>query len=481
MRTRPNLVYVFADQWRRSAMGCAPYADPVHTPHMDAFAASGVLCTDAISCCPLCSPHRAALLTGKYPFSTGVFTNCKPSLPIAIRDTERTIGDILLGAGYRTGYIGKWHLDVPEERTHRFPESGARRWDAYTPPGPGRHGFQEWLSYGAWDEHLKEHYWKDTPAQIHADKWSVEYETDRAIDFLARHENDREPMCLFLSWNPPHPPYDKLPEGLLEQVPQNIALRPNAVLTGVHNHTREAAPDGAYGSAADMRLTTRRYYAAVQGLDEQFGRLLAALQAYGYGEDTYVVLSADHGDMMGSHALIGKHVWYEESIGIPFVVAGPGVEPGRCGTVIGSPDIAPTLLGLLGIPVPDCMEGIDCAEDIRSHMAREDKMTFIGARPGLDCYLKEFAQAGLDPAAFGWRGVRTKKCTLVADAGYLPQKDNACGWLLYDLVHDPYALHPQVPDMTDGEAQRLGRLLARHLQKENDPFCTRLSKDLREE
>ena len=158
-----NLLYIFADQWRAHGIGAAG-EDPVLPPNMDAFAAESMSCTNAVSTYPLCSPHRASLLTGKYPQSCGMWTNCKIGVDevVMLRPQEVTISDVLHEAGYDTGYIGKWHLDGSEENFHASPSSGARYWDAYTPPGERRHHFDYWLSYGAMDKHLEPHYWKDT-------------------------------------------------------------------------------------------------------------------------------------------------------------------------------------------------------------------------------------------------------------------------------------------------------------------------------
>ncbi len=182
MKKRPNLLYVFLDQWRYQAMGHVG-ADQVKTPNMDRFAQESVDCTEAISTFPLCSPHRASLLTGKYPFSLGMWTNCKIGLSevLMLKPQETCIGNVLKDAGYETGYIGKWHLDASEQNFEKHPVSGARYWDAYTPPGERRQGFDYWLSYGAWDQHLDPHYWEDTPKQIKPGCWSPIFETDKAI------------------------------------------------------------------------------------------------------------------------------------------------------------------------------------------------------------------------------------------------------------------------------------------------------------
>ena len=122
MKKRPNLLYVFLDQWRYQAMGYAK-EDEVCTPHMDSFARESLDCTEAVSTFPLCSPHRASLLTGKYPFSVGMWTNCKIGLSeiLMLKPQETCIGNVLKDTGYHTGYIGKWHLDASEQNFEKNP------------------------------------------------------------------------------------------------------------------------------------------------------------------------------------------------------------------------------------------------------------------------------------------------------------------------------------------------------------------------
>ena len=210
-RTRPNVLYIFADQWRRQAVGFMN-EDDVYTPQIDRFSQDGLVFTQAVSSTPLCSPHRSSLMTGKYALSTGVYTNCKIGLDVMLSPEEVCIGDVLKQNGYATGYIGKWHLDLPEQNVTERPESGAKDWDAYTPPGPRRHGFDYWYSYGTFDEHLTPHYWEDTPERIEVNQWSVEHETDKALEFIEARSKEDAPFSLFLSWNPPHSPFDLVPD-----------------------------------------------------------------------------------------------------------------------------------------------------------------------------------------------------------------------------------------------------------------------------
>lgn len=466
---KKNLLFVFADQWRRDAMGFAG-KDPVKTPNMDAFASQSVYCTDAISTFPLCSPHRASLLTGKHPLSTGVFTNCKTGLHMGLKEEEICIGDILKSNGYHTGYIGKWHLDEPEQNSSPNPESGASHWDAYTPPGPKRHGFDFWYSYGAWDQHLTPHYWMDSPCQIKADTWSPEHETDIAIDYMKKH-NGNGPFALFVSWNPPHSPYDMVPQKYLDLYEtEEIPLKANVDLTNIHHHTYEPA---GY-TKEELLQVTKEYFAAVSGLDDQFGRLIRTLKELGIYDDTLIILSADHGDMMGSHGLMAKHVWYEESVGIPLVIGGAGLKPSICRTLIGSPDFMPTVLGLLDLPVPSSVEGQDCSQDVKGYPVHQNKACFLAACPGRDVFLKAFEAAGKNPLNFGWRGIRTSRYLYVVDAGY--GTEPCLVRLLYDLEADPLQMSPvTIRDLKEYPiADQLEQELCRWLQEQNDGFLVHL-------
>lgn len=446
---KKNLLFVFADQWRAGAMG-ASMEDPVLTPNMDAFCQEATYCDHAFSTFPVCSPHRASLLTGRYPLSLGMFTNCKNGLSMRLGDNEISIGQVLKHAGYQTAYIGKWHLDEPEQNHCKEPVSGARDWDAYTPPGVRRHGFDYWYSYGTYDMHLTPHYWQDTPEMIRPGKWSVEHETDKAMEYLSQAAKKDMPFALYLAWNPPHSPYDQVPEKYLKLYP-DVKLKDNVNLEHIHHHTWEAVNY----TQEELKLATRQYYAAVSGLDDQFGRLIHFLKEHGLYEDTVIVLSSDHGDMMGSHGLMGKHVWYEESIRIPFVVRVPGNDKRICRTCIGSQDMMPTVLGLLDVEIPDRVEGEDCSRFLVTADEEPGRVSFLCACPGRDIFLREFEKWGKDPRTFGWRGVRTQDYTYIMELGYDVTPKPAR--YLYCNQTDPLQKHPA--DLTKEPENTLAREL----------------------
>lgn len=436
---KKNILFIFADQWRRSAVGYAG-DEPVVTPNIDAFADEALVCTSAVSTCPLCSPARASLMTGKHPMATGVFTNCKAGSSVRLQDDELCIAQILKENGYQTGYIGKWHLDEPEANHTNDPPSKAIGWDAYTPPGVRRHGFDFWYAYNACDNHTNPHYWMDGPTAIHSDQWSPIHETDVALSFLKERDPD-VPFALYLSWNPPHSPYLTAPEQYWKPYEaHDLERRGNVRLTAVHHHTFEEYPL----DEQEFQQLLKGYYSAITGLDDQFGRLMAYLKEHDLLDDTLVVLTADHGDMLASHQLIGKHVWYEESIGIPLLFGGMQIKAGRSDTVIGSPDIAATILELLDLPIPATMQGHSVADDVLLGTTDDNKVCYIAACPGRELFLRQFADAGKDPRAFGWRAIRSRTHCYVVDVGY--RTEPSLQRLLYDLEGDRLQLKPELLD-----------------------------------
>lgn len=464
---KPNVVYLFADQWRRQAVGYAN-EDPVYTPNMDQFATESAVFTQALSCSPLCSPQRASMLTGKYPMGTGIFTNCKVGADIMLQPDEICVSDVLEQAGYQTGYIGKWHLDLPEKNVTDHPESGADGWDAFTPPGAKRHGFDYWYSYGAWDHHLAPHYWMDSPEKIQVDQWSVEHETDKAVEFI-KNRNDAEPFALFVSWNPPHSPFDEVPEKYKAYYQDMTAgFRGNVNTDTFMVHTGEEVE----GGRKELEEKRKDYFAAITGIDENAGRILDTLKEENLDENTIVVLTADHGEMMGSHGIMAKHVWYEESIGVPFCVRWPGViEPQTTDALLNTVDIMPTLLGLADLKVPETVRGEDLTGVLKGDGSGPDK-AFLCAYPGRKEALDLFEEHELNNLAYGWRAVRTKEYVYVIHRGYAPNQQTIR--LLYDLKDDPYQLEPEEFNRTpkEGVAKELEKELFVWLEEQKDPFLS---------
>lgn len=428
---QPNLLYLFGDEHRGQAVG---YANTeVRSPVLDALAAEGIAFDNAIANTPVCTPMRGCLLTGQWPLRHGAVSN---DLPVRTGPETPSIARALAGAGYRRGYAGKWHL-------------GGWPRDRFTPPGPRRLGFDDlWVSWECHHQYMRPKYQLNddpTPILLH-DRYEPEVQTDIALAWLGDHLDTHagEPFCLFVSYGPPHGPYRPIPpgtEGLYD--PAALTLRPNC-------------PE-----SAKERQDLADYYAHVTALDSQIGRLVSFLRGRGALEDTLVVYSSDHGTMLGSHGHHNKQQPWEESINVPLVMRPPrgmvtdASRGSRSDLLIGVLDYAPTLLGLLGVPVPRAMEGRDLSGLICGDGGERPTSVYIGELICCDQALGE----GIVP----WRGVRTERYTYARDVNG--------PWVLYDNQADPYQRRNLVDDAAAAPVRAaLEAELRRWMDRLDDPL-----------
>ncbi|MGC9454507.1 MAG: sulfatase family protein [Phycisphaerae bacterium] len=418
MSETPNVLFVFTDQMRGSAMGCAGEPN-VRTPELDRFASEAVRFTHAYCNSPLCTPSRGTILTGTYPIRHRAATN---DLPVAT--DLPAMGRLFRDAGYATGYVGKWHLDgVPR--------------DKFTPPGERRLGFDFWAVHECTHNYLNSFYYTDSPEPIPIDGYEPITQTDLAERFIR--DNAGRPWCLALSYGPPHYPYRKLPRKYLDMYPPASLELPESVPAG---------------SAEEARRDYSGYLAHITALDEQFSRLMRLLEELDLVEDTLVIFTSDHGDMLHSHGLTGKQQPWEESIRVPLLMRLPGrLSAGNVNDeLIALVDVLPTILGLVGLEVPSQVQGMDLSA------------TALGQSPGRQDVLLEDACACDESWLAGrpvWRGLRTGRHT------YARTPDGP--WVLYDNVSDPGQSHNLLDDPS-GEALRveLDELLQRRLGEVGD-------------
>jgi arylsulfatase A-like enzyme len=404
--SRPNLLYIFADQMRGMDMHCAGNTQ-LRTPNLDRLAEQGMRLTHAYANTPVCTASRAMLLTGLYPAANRVVANDLP-LPTELP----SLGEMFRSAGYRTGYIGKWHLDgVPRNK--------------WTPPGPRRHGFEYWAAYNCSHDYFRaDKYYRDLPVAIRMEGYEPEVQTNVALDFLAT--ADERPFCLMLSWGPPHDPYPLVPEVFKDQYdPATITLRPN--VTAVHADAAPLARDW------ETRETIANYYAAITALDHQLGRILDFLDETGLAEDTIVVFTSDHGDMLWSQGRMKKQQPWEESIHIPFLIRWPEqIEAGTTSNALfGIIDHLPTLLSLCSVEASARLQGNDLAPTLLGEEQTSPSSLFLMDMVRMD----ESHTQNLNE----WRGLRTERYTYARWVDGRP-------WLLFDNENDPYQLINVVHD-----------------------------------
>jgi arylsulfatase A-like enzyme len=403
---------------RAHVLGC--YGNKVvPTPNFDAMAAAGTVFDNAVSTWPVCSPYRAMLLTGMHPMANGTVSN-----DTGMRDDLPTIAKVCKAQGYATGYIGKWHLEwnrtpfVPKER---------------------RQGFDYWAVNNCTHRYMDHFYCTDTPEKIRFKGYDACVQTDLAVDYI-RKNRDR-PFCLFMSWGPPHNPYDLVPDEYKQRIPmEKIELRENVGEREVVDHlidrdepSRRLREQRRLSRASvdnDERLKEQKiqgYYAHTAALDDCIGNIRSALSQAGLTEDTILVFSSDHGDMLGSHRMALKQMPFEESINVPLLVEYPRSVPRgkRTDALITPIDVMPTLLSLAGLKCPkvDGKDMSDAAEGLASD--QRDAVLIMKLVPGGGPYTIN--------AITPWRGVRTKRYTYANLLGYGP-------WLLYDNQEDPCQL-----------------------------------------
>ncbi len=423
---RPNILFVFGDQWRAQAFGYA--GDPnVRTPEFDRFHREAISFTNAVSGVPVCSPYRASLLTGKRVLTHGVFIN---DVPLA-QDPD-SIARVLTRAGYDTGYIGKWHV-------------GGRGRGSFI-PRQLRQGFDYWKALECTHNYNHSAYYEgDDPEVRWWDGYDAIAQTRDAQQYLRSRGAGAKPFVLFLSWGGPHDPYPQAPAELQALYPaEKLQLRPNV------------PPE----LEARARADSVGYYAHCTALDTCFGELRRTLRETGLEANTILVFTADHGDLLGSQGQRFKQQPYDESIRVPFMVqwpAGLGTQARQLDAPLSSPDIMPTLLGLAGVPIPAGVEGHDFSGYIRG-----------GADPSggealLACPSPFGPQWGRAKGGREYRGLRTVRHTYV--------RDRNGPWLLFDNERDPYQLDNLVgrPEAAALQAA-LDARLQRRLQREGDEF-----------
>ncbi|WP_028551531.1 sulfatase-like hydrolase/transferase [Paenibacillus sp. UNC451MF] len=390
--SQPNVIVFFTDQQRWDTTGV--HGNPLGlTPHFDRVATRGTHVYNSFTCQPVCGPARACLQTGLYPTTTGCFRNSIPLPP-----DSKTLGHYFREAGYKTGYIGKWHLadenPVPESK---------------------RGGYEYWLAANAL-EHSSQPYnavlFNNDNERVKLPGYRVDALTDAAIRYIDDHQAD--PFFLFISYLEPHH------QNHVDDYPAPEGYR--EPFTG-----RWTPPDlAALGGTSAQHLGG--YYGMVKRLDEAFGRLLDTVKSLGLSDDTIILFTADHACHFKTRNSEYKRSCHESSIRVPTAFTGPGFDSrGQLRELVSLIDLPPTLLDAAGIPVPDEMQG----QSILPLLHRETK----------DWPEEVFIQISEAQVGRAIRTQRWKYSVSSQDSGRNKAgSDQYVEEFLYDLESDPYEL-----------------------------------------
>jgi len=450
--TRPNFLFLIADDLMFRTINSINNPE-VHTPNLDKLVKRGCHFTHCFHqggwSGAICVPSRTMLNTGLSSFRA----NRQDSANQA--GDKPMWGQTLREAGYDTFITGKWHLDaVGLQRS--FSEMGpvapgylASTPDMYDRPKAGnswspsnKELLGHWLKKGLWLNRRNDN----------SIQHSSELYADAAIDHLTRAVPKKtNPFFMYVGFNAPHDPR-QAPQEYLDMYPvDKIAVPPNFLPEhpfdqGEHK-TRDELLAPFPRTEYDVRVHRREYYAIITHMDAQIGRILEALKASGKADNTYVIMTADHGLAVGEHGLMGKQNQYECSMRMPLIITGPGIQAGkRVDEMVYQHSMYATTCDLAGVEIPKHVD-------------------FPSLAPMLHAEKPE----PVNDAMFGWltalqRSVRTRKHKLIF---YAPINR----YQVFDLEKDPWEMHDLVDDPVYAEVKRDLIAKLKELQKQlGDPM-----------
>lgn len=379
MGDAPNILWICTDQQRYDTIGSL--GNPhVSTPNLDRLVAEGTAFTHAYCQSPICTPSRGSFMTGMYPSRVHVMGNGNDWFP----DEPPLVTRILRDAGYDCGLIGKLHLAGAFERIEPRVDDGYRYWQYSHAPRddwPVGHDYADWVREKGYDLKELTQDLEGVPPELHQTTWCAE----KTIEFIRDHA--ASPWLASVNIYDPHPPFNPPqdyrelfdPDSMPGPLFRKTDLAQQAVLAPIDFQSQGRIPDEldiknpiipvTPGSkldqqdtpgARDAKTLQAAYYAMVKLIDDQVGRILNALEATGQRDNTVVIFMSDHGEMLGDHGLIMKGCrFYEGLVRVPLIWSWPGkfVADQRCDELVELTDIAPTLLSLANVDIPDNLQG----------------------------------------------------------------------------------------------------------------------------
>ena len=348
--TRPNIVLIVGDDWAHMDLGSAGHP-LLKTPNLDRLASEGVRFTRAFTPNPICTPSRAALLTGQDCWTNGCYFFGMP-----IRTQSKHFAQLLSEAGYETFYTGKWHNDgLPSQRGFT-----AGKYIGGGGPGSDGHVKPKVRDFGGGNNRQIE-------------RFDSELFTDTAVEFLDSHRPDSKPFLLFVSYMTPHDPWTPPGKYATMYNPQSIDLPPNFMPRPMNNlkpfkyyadwhgtNLRDEKQMVPFPRTPEgVRGVRSRYYGTITHDDEQIGRILHKLDEKQLAKNTLVIFLADHGISLGAHGISGKQTMYEEGIRLPLIMRYQKLRRSSAenSNLVSLIDIFPTICEAAGIAVPDSVEG----------------------------------------------------------------------------------------------------------------------------
>lgn len=394
---KPNILWICTDQQRYDTIGALGNAY-VSTPNIDTLTTEGVAFTHAYCQSPICTPSRASFLTGMYPSAVHLNGNGNDYFPNTYPLITRTLADI----GYDCGLIGKLHLASAYRRIEPRTDDGYRYWQySHAPRDDWKqgHDYADWVrSKGYILGELTQNP-EGVPAELHQTTWC----TEKTVEFITEQRNC--PWLASVNIYDPHPPFNPPqeyrdlfnPADMPEPLFKESDLKQQERLQHIDFQSKVSVPDeldirnpilprspgnkfnNSVGSRSAKTLIAA-YYAMIKLIDDQLGRILDVLDETGQRENTVIIFTSDHGEMLGDHGLIQKGCrFYEGLVRIPLIFSFQDhfVNGVKSETLVELVDIVPTLLELTGLTIPDEMHGKSLLPILRGETESSDHRDFV--------------------------------------------------------------------------------------------------------
>ncbi len=418
---RPNIVFFLTDDQPQVGLGCMGNRH-IQTPNMDRLAAEGVLFTNAFVTTSICACNRASILTGQHMRRHGIEDFQRP---LSAEAFAKTYPMLLRQTGYRTGYLGKFAIGgvQPDIRHLSLP---ADQFDCW-------YGFPQSINF------------RQTEAgQV---RYLTTVMTEKAVEFLQQTPAE-QPFCLTVAIKEPHGPWNyfdpDVPNGYERATIPPPASFNREAYDALPDFIRDSLSGGPgprwFQDPEKYQEWIRTDYRLITRADLAVGQIMDALRQSGHDERTVVIFTSDNGEFQGAHGLTGKWLMYEESIRVPLIIRDPRLPAElrgrRCEEMALSVDLAPTMLGLAGVPIPDTMQGRDLGPLVRGErVAWRD-----------DWYYEHTYAHPPQHRIPKTEGVRTKQWKYTRYTDFTPPYEQ-----LFDLAADPQELKNVADDPAHAE------------------------------
>ncbi len=475
MNKKPNLLFIFTDEQAAKTMK-AYGNDTINTPNMDKLAKDSIVFKNAYVSQPVCTPSRSTIMTGLYPHTNGCVKNNIP-----LRPDIGCLPELADFHDYKTAYYGKWHLGDEVFRQHGFDDwRSTEEYEKYYSEGRDhkkRSDYAEYLVSLGYEPDVVDkngvgRFSRAFCARLPEEHGKPAFTAKKACKFIK--ENKDNPFVLYVNFLEPHMPYfgprddqydpEKipLPESFYHELSFNTTLKNK--LNRLHSYYEEGLK-----TEADWKALVARYWGLVSLVDTCLGKILDTVEECGLNENTIIVYTSDHGDMMGAHRMIAKGTMFEESVKVPLILKIPGIKKITTEKPVSQVDLVPTLLDAMGKEIPDQLQGFSWIPFLEGKSDLEEKDVYIEWN-GLNGKYSE-KQEQLKIPEF-WKKVADVDDILKSMSDYIRTIVTHDGWKLcwskigenelYNLKEDPnelnnLVLNPEYKPLINELKERIGK------------------------